>query len=93
MCSEYHKHDHSVAWEKARSETEVKLCHVENDICQLRLQKAEIKKQLAAASKCGGTVDITPLRLIENKICYRMKRRRLLRSRLIENKTALSGEV
>ena len=80
-------------WEGARSETEIKLCHVENDIDQLRLQKAEIKKQLAAASKVGGKVDITPLRLIENKICYRMKRRRLLRSRIIEGKTVLPEEM
>ena len=85
VCTEYHKHDHDFKEESFQSEEEIKLRHLESDISQLRSQRTSLKKQFAMASKLGEKVDCRKLKMLDNKICYRMKRRRILRSRIYEN--------
>lgn len=85
MCTEYHMHDHNFKKEDYLSEEEIKLRHLESDIGQLRKQRAMLRKQFAITSKLGEKVDYKELKVLDNKICYRMRRRRVLRSQLYTN--------
>jgi len=75
-------HDHNFKEEEYLSEEEIKLRHLESDIRQLRKKRAMLRKQFAVASKLGEKVDYKELKVLDNKICYRVKRHRMLRSRL-----------
>ncbi|KAK8818964.1 hypothetical protein WA538_001544 [Blastocystis sp. DL] len=81
VCSDYHRHDHSLRNDMTHNETAIKLCHLESDILHLRLQREVLKRQLELRD-IRSLEEQKQLRTLENKICYRVKRCRVLRSRL-----------
>lgn len=66
------------------NETAIKLCHLESDILHLRLQREVLKRKLELRD-IRSLEEQKQLRTLENKICYRVKRCRMLRSRLSGN--------
>ena len=61
------------------NETAIKLCHLESDILHLRLQREVLKRQLEPRALPSLEVQ-KQLRTLENQLCYRVKRCRVLRS-------------